>query len=62
MKTFIPDMNVLKIKPHPLAAVATDILHEKEVFLQKEVFMKLPGIRCNSCNFYTREVHRYHSC
>ncbi|KXK37513.1 MAG: patatin [Bacteroidetes bacterium OLB9] len=37
MKTFIPDMNIEDM-PIPFAAVATDILHEKEVVFTKGSF------------------------
>lgn len=37
MKTFIPDMNI-EYMPIPFAAVATDILHEKEVVFTKGSF------------------------
>jgi NTE family protein len=39
MKTFIPDMNIEDM-PIPFAAVATDILHEKEVVFTKGSFYK----------------------
>lgn len=39
MKTFIPDMNIEDM-PIPFAAIATDILHEKEVVFTKGSFYK----------------------
>jgi len=39
LKTFIPDMNIEDM-PIPFAAVATDILHEKEVVFTKGSFYK----------------------